>query len=261
MRIYSIWFGGKGVFSLHSTFLMPIYTQKVSPVVSITDYFTNQPAKSLFCNLAEHSNPELGPPAILSKHLCETRLTAMSLRGNLVKHIVDSSLSSLQLLCCVKCILILCRSWLADFIISKMLFLESGNEGQEKIWIVFCKHTQSWWTFNYQPLSGTSWAGLQEKGKWQCGVWAPPRRSSAWKDMDWLQHKALSTPGIKRCFLSCLRTEGLCADIPFSWSTLFLCLCPFAPSSHSLLQSVFCQPSHPPHSSSLWAVGLPTNLM
>lgn len=70
--IYSTWFWGKGVFSLHPTFLMPIYTQKVSPAVSITDYFTKQPAKSLFCNLAEQRNPELGPPAILSKHLCET---------------------------------------------------------------------------------------------------------------------------------------------------------------------------------------------
>lgn len=72
MRIYSIRFWGEGVLNLHPTFLMPIYTQKVSPMVSITDYFTKQPAKSLFCNLAEQSKPKLGPPAILSKHLCET---------------------------------------------------------------------------------------------------------------------------------------------------------------------------------------------
>lgn len=51
---------------------MPIYTQEVGPAVPITDYFNKQPAKSLFCNLAEQSNPELGPPAISSKHLCET---------------------------------------------------------------------------------------------------------------------------------------------------------------------------------------------
>lgn len=59
------------MFSLHSAFLMPIYTQKVSPMVSITDYFTKQLAKFLFCNLVEQSKPELNPPAILSKHLCE----------------------------------------------------------------------------------------------------------------------------------------------------------------------------------------------
>lgn len=166
----------------------------------------------------------------------------MSLGGNLVKHIVDSSLSSLQLLCCVKCILILCRSWLADFIISKILSLESGNEVQEKAWIVFCKHIQSWWTFNYQPLSGTSWAGLQEKGKWQCGVWAGPRTSSAWKDVDWLQHTALSRPG----FLSCHRTEGLCACHPsFCPLSVTLCSLPSLPLAVSVL------PIQPPHSSSV----------
>lgn len=72
MRIRSAWFWGKGVFSLHPTVLMSIYTQKVSPMVSITHYFTKQPAKSLFCNLVEQSKPELDPPAILSRqHLCE----------------------------------------------------------------------------------------------------------------------------------------------------------------------------------------------
>lgn len=60
------------MFSLHPTFLMPISTRKVSPMVSITDYFTKQPAKTLFCNLVEQSKPELDPPAILSKqHLCQ----------------------------------------------------------------------------------------------------------------------------------------------------------------------------------------------
>lgn len=164
----------------------------------------------------------------------------MSLRGNLIKHIVGSSLSSLQLLCCVKCILILCRSWLGDFIISKMLSLESGNEVQEKMWIVFCKHTQSWWTFNYQPLSGTSWAGLQEKGKWQHGVWAPPMMSSAWKDVDCLQHTALSRTGMERCFCSCHRTEGLCAWCPF-----------FLKHSLPLSGPLFSLPSLPPAAGAL----------
>lgn len=58
----------------------------------------------------------------------------MSLRANLLaEHVVDSSASSLQLVCYVKHILILCRSCLAGFIITKMLFLESGNEVQEKM--------------------------------------------------------------------------------------------------------------------------------
>lgn len=121
-----------------------------------------------------------------------------------------------------------------------MLSLESGNEVQEKMWIVFCKHTQSWWTFNYQPLSGTSWAGLQEKGKWQHGVWAPPRMSSAWKDVDCLQHTALSRTGMERCFCSCHRTEGLCAWCPF-----------FLKHSLPLSGPLFSLPSLPPAAGAL----------
>lgn len=56
----------------------------------------------------------------------------MSLRANLATCVVDSSAPSLQLVFCVGYILILCRSCLAGFIISKMLFLESRNEVQEK---------------------------------------------------------------------------------------------------------------------------------
>lgn len=126
---------------------------------------------------------------------------------------------------------------------------------KKKMWIVFCKHTQSWWSFNYQPLSGTSWAGLQEKGKWQHGVWAPPRRSSAWKDVDRFQHKALSRPGMKRCFLSCHRTERLSAWCPFFLKhslslSVPLCSLPSLPSTVGVLPTL-----QPPHSSSLWAVG------
>lgn len=76
-------------------------------MVSITDYFTKQPAKFLFCNLVEQSKPELNPPAILSKHLCEAIrfqihwLTAMSLRANLpAEHVVDSSIfAAVGMLC------------------------------------------------------------------------------------------------------------------------------------------------------------------
>lgn len=124
-----------------------------------------------------------------------------------------------------------------------MLSLESGNEVQEKTWIVFCQHIQSWWTFNYQPLSGTSWAGLQEKGKWQCGVWAGLRRSSAWKDVDWLQHTALSRPG----FLSCHRTESLFAWHPsFRPLSVTFCSFPSLPLAVSVLSIL-----QPPHSSSV----------
>lgn len=55
--------------------------------------------------------------------------------------------------------------------------------------------------------------------------------------------------------------RGSLLGVPFSWSILFLCLCPFAPSPHSLLQSVSCLPSSPLTAPPCGQWDLPTNFM
>lgn len=103
------------------------------------------------------------------------------------------------------------------------------------------------------PSKGPPKQVCGEKGRWQQGLWGPPTRSSAWKDVDWLQCMALPQTSHGKGLPWLPEDWGaLCLASLFPPCALFLCLGPhaFTPSCRCVACPASIHLTAPPWASS-----------